>query len=322
MGAKPLSTEEKDEILKLFYEGHTSVAISEKINRNPSSIQKYIKSLGLSWKQGNQGYIKKVSQQEIALIIEMYQNDCSCAVIREYLDNKVCENTILKILKDNNIKIRPRGHIPFKINNIDYFKCIDTEYKAYIIGLLISDGYILKADKKNPVWGISLKLEDEYILQEILNQIGLTKKLINDRDNCKMLLVTSTDMVNDLQQYGIVQRKSFKVRLPKNIPYKLIRHLIRGIFDGDGTVFINSKDRLYFGFYGNHFILTEIKELLIKEINISDNKITDKDTLSQMAFSKKEDILNFYNYLYNESNVYLIRKKDRFTSYIEQKFQN
>lgn len=322
MGAKPLSTEEKECILKLFNEGHTSVAISEKINRNPSSIQKYIKSLGLSWKQGNQGYRKKVSQEEIDLIIEMYQNDCSCAVIREYLDNKICENTILKILKDNNIKIRPKGNIPFKIDNIDYFKCIDTEYKAYIIGLLISDGYILKADKKSPVWGISLKLEDEYILQEILNQIGLTKKLINDRDNCKMLLVTSTEMVNDLQQYGIVQRKSFKVRLPKNIPNNLMKHLIRGIFDGDGTVFINSTDRLYFGFYGNHFILTEIKELLTKEINISDNKITDKDTVSQMTFSKKEDILNFYNYLYDESNVYLTRKKDKFTSYIGQKFQD
>lgn len=116
-------------------------------------------------------------------------------------------------------------------------------------------------------------------------------------------------MVSDLSKYGIVERKSSTVELPQNITKDLRRHLIRGIFDGDGTVFINSKNRTYFGFYGNYYIVSQIKDVLRKELNISDNKITDKGTVCQLVFSKKEDILNFYNYIYKDCTIWMKRKK-------------
>lgn len=42
-------------------------------------------------------------------------------------------------------------------------------------------------------------------------------------------------MYNDLCNHGCVDRKSKIIRMP-NIPENLIRHFIRGYFDGDGSV--------------------------------------------------------------------------------------
>lgn len=316
MGAKPLTQDEKETILELFNKGCTRVQISKEINRHPSSVSNYIKTLGLKF-SGNT-YKKKITESEILSMIDMYNRRISCATIKKELNLSIDENTMRSIMRERGINIRPRGNIPFLIENEDFFEEIDCEEKAYVLGLLISDGYIVKPKKKNPVWGLSLKKTDEYLLEMIKKYIGIKdKKLVNDRDNCSVLTITSAKMVSDLKRYGVTERKSHTVRIPKAIPTELISHLIRGIFDGDGTVFTNSLDRLYFGFYGNYAIVEEIKSILTNRFNISDNKITDKETVAQMTFSKKEDILNFYNFIYSNSTVWMKRKKILFEEYLK-----
>lgn len=316
MGAKPLTQNEKDTIFELFNKGYTRVQISKEINRHPDSISNYIKTLGLKF-SGNT-YKRKISENEIIDMINMYKDRNSCATIKEALNLNIDENTMISIMRERGVDIRPRGHIPFLIENEDFFENIDCEEKAYVLGLLISDGYIIKPKKKNPVWGISLKKSDEYLLEMIKKHIGVKdKKLVNDRDSCMVLTITSAKMVSDLKQYGVVERKSHTVTIPKEISPHLRHHLIRGIFDGDGTVFINGLGRLVFGFYGNFAIVEEIKDILTNEFNISNNKITDKETVAQMTFSKKEDIINFYDYIYSNSTIWMKRKKKLFEKHIK-----
>lgn len=76
-----------------------------------------------------------------------------------------------------------------------------------------------------------------------------------------------------------------------------------------------------FGFYGNNDIVSEIKALLRKELNLADNKITDKETVSQLTFSQNDDIVNFYNYIYKDSNVWMVRKKEMFEKHFENNFK-
>ncbi len=126
-------------------------------------------------------------------------------------------------------------------------------------------------------------------------------------------------------QCGIVQNKTAKEFLPLSIiDENLVNHLIRGFFDGDGTVFIrtdNSKlynQRLEFGFCGNAFILQQIKDILMNKLNISDNKIVTRKerNICQLMFSKYDDILNFYHYIYDNASFYLQRKKEKFNTFI------
>lgn len=320
MGAKVITQEEKDKILELFNKGYNRIQISKIIGRHPSSVSNYIKSLGMQFSLNT--YDKKITEEEILKMIEMYKDRKSCATIKEALNLKISENTMVKILRERNVEVRPRGHIPFYIEKEDFFENIDCEEKAYLLGLLIADGYILKREKKSAVWGISLKKSDSYLLEKIKEYIGIKeKKIVNDRDNCDVLSISSEKMVSDLSKYGVVERKSSTVKLPTNIREDLMRHLIRGIFDGDGTAFINCNDRMNFGFYGNNNIVSEIKTLLRKELNLADNKITDKETVSQLTFSQKDDLVNFYNYIYKDSNVWMVRKKEMFEKHFENNFK-
>lgn len=43
-------------------------------------------------------------------------------------------------------------------------------------------------------------------------------------------------MAEALAKYGVVPRKSHITYLPLNIPKEMFSHLIRGIFDGDGSI--------------------------------------------------------------------------------------
>lgn len=58
----------------------------------------------------------------------------------------------------------------------------------------------------------------------------------HDGRGCGQIAIRSNVMAKDLSQYGVIPRKSAFTYLPKNIPINLMNHLIRGIFDGDGSI--------------------------------------------------------------------------------------
>ena len=83
--------------------------------------------------------------------------------------------TIIKILKD--IPKYPKA----KINNSnlieDFFKEINTEEKAYFLGLIISDGNVFKDETSGRQASISITLDlnDEYMLNAFKILLNSTK---------------------------------------------------------------------------------------------------------------------------------------------------
>ena len=82
---------------------------------------------------------------------------------------EISEKTIKKILDKNNIKQRSRAEQKLIDNHFDinFFKKIDTEEKAYILGLFYSDGYVSKGES-----GFELNIRDIDLLVKIKNYIG------------------------------------------------------------------------------------------------------------------------------------------------------
>lgn len=239
-------------------------------------------------------------------------------ILEKYSDKIRCENTIIKIVQRNGVKVRKRGKTPV-IKNEDIFEKIDTEEKAYMLGLLMADGYVICPKGKGVVIGISLQSQDRYILETMKTLIGVETKIVDTKRNESVLSVRSEKIANDLSKYGIVPRKTFTVSIPEQIPPKLERHFIRGLFDGDGTVFINKYEQLKFGFYGNKKTIEQVHAYLHNEINLPLNKITHKPTVSAIYYGRKENVLDFYNFLYKDSNIYLTRKKEKFETYFKMK---
>ena len=60
--------------------------------------------------------------------------------------------------------------------NEDFFEKIDSLEKAYILGLIMTDGYIIK-DYRGV--GIQLTEKDGYILRKIAKILGSTNKILH-----------------------------------------------------------------------------------------------------------------------------------------------
>lgn len=203
--------------------------------------------------------------------------------------------------------------------NANYFENIDNEDKAYWLGFIYADGYVRTGI--NNRWGqlkIKLSTKDRDHLEvfkkcidshyEIKDNIEKFKK--DGREyisHSSTLNVYNLKMVKDLMSIGCVNNKTFKIRMPI-IREELYRHFIRGYFDGDGCIYVvkNRPNSFKVTICSNIEFIQDIFNYLgygiirlIKKISI-------------LEISKIENIKTFRDYMYNDSNIYLKRKKDKF----------
>ena len=116
--------------------------------------------------------------------------------------------------------------------NHNYFKGEMTPEKAYILGVISSDGNLYKSTK---TISIAFNISDIDTLYWIAEIIGSNKNIIqnNRNDNCVQLRVTSYIMYNDLKDFGFIERKSFDgfyFDFSRIIGYE--NYFLLGLYDG------------------------------------------------------------------------------------------
>jgi hypothetical protein len=218
-------------------------------------------------------------------------------------------------------------------NNIqyNYFKNIDTEYKAYILGFIYADGSIIKRQGREDNLVISIQEEDGYILEKLLKEVNNNELLVRNppstiKNNWKKQVtcrISSTEICNDLQLLGCFQNKTVKGMVFPNISYDLIPHFIRGFFDGDGCInikkeiykgkrktTINYSKRLAFTSTDNQFLDRVLSYLPVSKVY----KRVVKRTLLVWTYwiERQGDVEKVKDYLYKDANYFLKRKRDKF----------
>ena len=281
-----LTEEERNKIIDLYSKGYNTVQTGNILGRSDSTVGNYLKKCGLK-PIGKQHLLSKEDEDNIC---KLYLNGLTSNEIYEqyYKDKVGCEETIQKVVRKNGIA-RKCGYK--NILNHNYFHTIDSSEKAYFLGLLLTDGnvhYDKRSVNRQPSIQIALKGEDISILEKFKQELCTDNKISiytgDGRFEC-VFIVHSSIMANDLEKYDIKPRKTFLINKMPDIPKEYMRDLIRGIFDGDGTVYILTKDnKLRFGFYGTHNLIQDIIDYLNKEISLPMNKITDKETVSFITF--------------------------------------
>jgi len=232
-------------------------------------------------------------------------------------------STIQRILINNNIKLRPIKKTARKHQFIDenYFKNINNEEKAYVLGLLYADGYINKNG-----FGITLIENDKELLEKISNII-YGKIVLGYRDSKKIknkyickpqyrFEVVSLIMKNDLIKHGCMEKKTFKIRFPKLINDELYKHFIRGYFDGDGCLCIPTTrpENVTFTITSNINFCNELSKYVCNNVDVNmKSSIRYKDVgISRLTGRKQIKI--FMNWLYENSSIYMKRKYEKFKS--------
>jgi hypothetical protein len=119
-------------------------------------------------------------------------------------------------------------------NNIDIFQNIDTEEKAYWLGFLYADGCVHSQENKIE---LGLAEKDYEHLNKFRNFLQIKNKIAY-RDSTKSyrLSFRSKKSKQDLIALGYIPCKSLLLHFPNSqqVPDYLIKHFIRGYFDGDG----------------------------------------------------------------------------------------
>ncbi len=248
------------------------------------------------------------------LIIKMYEVDrISTAAIGKKFN--VTDHTVSSYLKSLGCNVsRKRSRTPILSN---YFEKIDTQNKAYFLGLIAADGSVFQCNKGKIVFSISLI--DKDLLDLLSIEICGSDKLVREvkrkyRDgNSKMYEIKFSDEIftNNLISNGILINKTFTLDFP-NIDEEFISHYIRGYLDGDGTVY-KFSGKLFIAFYGNKIFIPKLRDYLYNN-NILETKyaIIDRGNHCSIHISSKKANLSMYNYIYNNSNIYLKRKKSIF----------
>ena len=206
--------------------------------------------------------------------------------------------------------------------NVNYFETIDTEDKAYWLGFIYADGCI---DNDCKVLIINLNPIDLNHLILFNECIGSNYPITyQDNNRYISLRITRKEFVKHLVNKGCTPRKSLTLKFPTSdqLPLHLVKHFIRGYFDGDGCLHTRlrkclNKLRPYLecevNFLGTYDMLYSISQ----NIPINNIKILQFGNIYKFRISSKKNIILLLDYLYQDSLFYLQRKYDKYITDIK-----
>lgn len=120
-----------------------------------------------------------------------------------------------------------------------YFDQIDSPQKAYWLGLLMTDGCIFRKRGKTDRLCLTLKTEDEYLIQQFLSDIRCNKRIVRTNKRTESSVqVCSNALCRTLEKYGIVPRKT---GVQKFICPLFKEAYLHGLIDGDGSIAFYSR---------------------------------------------------------------------------------
>lgn len=198
-----------------------------------------------------------------------------------------------------------------------FFRVIDTEAKAYFLGLLTTDGYIVEGPKRYVVTLTSTDQDGPRAFSKVLGgklpvyEIPPGHQRRNSIEY--RVSVCSKIMVADLVALGVRQAKSTKEVFSNNVPDNLLNHYVRGLFDGDGSIgsYSSSGDRsqLKIGFVGSYQLLDSIASTFHDKAGIPQKHPTQKDgDLYRLQYSGNNISRDIARWLYRDATIYLGRK--------------
>lgn len=211
--------------------------------------------------------------------------------------------------------VKENGHV-YKYN-YHYFDAIDTQEKAYFLGLLYADGYVT-----SNAMGIALKSDDIAILEYLLDCMESDAKpciytnkgyggVYKPTEYCRVI-IRNTHLRNTLVKHGVLPHKS-QCLLPPSLDEEMISHFIRGFMDGDGSIWGTKQKAV--SFTGTTEMLSFIGEFAIKNGIIKRYKLYPEHH-SSVTYSLKIggniQAEKFLDLLYKDATVYLERKHQRY----------
>lgn len=274
----------------------------------------------------NIGIKTPIEEDMVNEIIKLYNSGYSVEKIQKELRQYFSTDKIKSILLKNNISLRTLKEsmqikIQFEERKFPVFDdyCLESHNGAWLLGFIAADGYlpITKGAKNRIV--ISLSEKDREILEKIAKEIkyeGEIKKYLSaDQEHYFVSLAfTSKKIRQQIEDYGIINKKTFKLQHLPNISKEYMMDFIRGYFDGDGCIYkidrTASPLRISITCASKDF-LEEIANFLEQNLKVAHKNLSRDHDNYCISYGHK-DSEKICNTFYNNNFISLQRKKDKY----------
>ena len=316
----------KKKLMELHYEKAIALTeIAKMYNSTYRSLHIYMKHLNLPVrrtriKEHSSGYkIKKIDIPKEKLYELYYEQKLSLQKIgvlygkpREYIHRRMRKYGFKTRTRPEAWKHRGSDDV-YEINEAFFHNW--SKEMAYILGFILTDGNI--SDDNNQV---GIKIKDVELLEKIRTKLESNHpiKFQKEYDTYRFGFARGK-MVDKLRELGITNNKSLDIEFPK-VPDKFMSHFIRGVFDGDGSVFFESRNKkspLRVSFTsGSKKFITALEDIIHTQAGVSKRtiyKLHRKNTSYYIRYCHK-DSLKFFAYIYADADesMWLERKHRKF----------
>jgi hypothetical protein len=212
----------------------------------------------------------------------------------------------------------------------DYFRSIDTDEKAYWLGLLYADGNLSSCNDRS--WHISLALaqEDGYMVERLRDTLNPSKTIPvtlvkrslekSTYQDQRKLCIYSNVMALDLIRKNVVPNKSLVLEFPtdEQVPARFLGSFIRGYFDGDGSFIQPATGRLYAKIVGSHPFINGLWKAL-ERLGIPSRRyeVNEGRNLTIQIHALKE-VLALASLMYGSDGPFLTRKRKLFHDWCDR----
>lgn len=272
---------------------------------------------------------KPISLEIRNKVIWDYQNtELTLNVIAK--NNKISPFSVKKIIKELPKRGFQGGRIPI---NENYFKIIDTPFKATVLGMIAADGCIQyhdKDDTKNLRLQLGLEIHDSYYLQYILNDMKSEHKIVKCKEryikqNGEYSKLVKFDicrpkMCYDLISLGIGTDKSSRLRIPNIEEFK--SKFILGYFDGNGS-WTFDKNQISFCLYGPvKSFITECKNYIANILNLNSEisiyDVNGNGNCWGLKYKGNEQCFEIFKWIYKDKELFLKRKYEKAQNHFKE----
>lgn len=277
--------------------------------------------------------MKKLTDNQKIEVVQKYKTgNYTCKQLG--LEYGVAGGSIAGILKRRGVVVnnnQPELQRKYTLNQ-NFFDSIDSEEKAYFLGILYADG---SNYTPNNLVCLALQAEDKEILVRLNGLIesnrplGYKKGRLEHHKDTVLLNINNKNISEKLVMLGCIRAKALILEFPTEdqVPSHLIRHFIRGYFDGDGCVGVynnkrvkNSiaKDVMLTKIVSTEDVCIKIQEILFQRLNIKSSvSIPNKEqefekSTRQISTFTTVSSYKFLAWLYYDTDLYIQRKYDKF----------
>lgn len=262
---------------------------------------------------------RRFTDTEEAEIAKIYRvgNHSARAIALAYMCNG---HTILDALKRQGIDTSARyvRKNLYHFNNHTFDK-IDNEQNAYWLGFIYADGHI-RIDPPTLIINLNSKdeahlikfnkfLDSDYPISK--REIGITK------DGIKRfgvsLHITDSHFALSLMRLGIVKHRINTYAMATQVPWHLLHHFIRGLFDGDGCIASQRPEIL---FCGSFELMNWLRLMLHDAIDTNPNQTISQTFASKhlfyLSYGGRLQVNKISDWMYYGATVWLERKRKLF----------